>query len=191
LSEVSHLPIKKRILDMNIEKQTEQARYLMDRYDRLLQMVDLKGNIIAIYHFTIIGAIVFNYEDLKKLLNVPCTSIDLFFWIVLGVIMVSLASLLFIFLAIFPFLESKTKKGKDQTSLIFFKAVYEMGQRDFELDFSKQNEEELIADYKTQLFNLAKGLSIKFANIKMAGHICYLHLLVGLILIVIKFYETL
>jgi hypothetical protein len=171
---------------MSTEKQIEQARYVMDRYDRLLQMVDLKGNILAIYHFTMIGALVFNYDDLKGLLNVTCNGVDVFFWVVLSVIAVSLVSLLFILLAIFPFLESKTKKGKDHKSLIFFKAVYEMGQKDFEKDFSNQSEEELIADYKAQLFNLAKGLTTKFANIKTAGHICYLHLLIGLMLLIIK-----
>jgi hypothetical protein len=61
-----------------------------------------------------------------------------------------------------------------------------MGQKDFETEFSKQSEEELVADYKAQLFNIAKGLSMKFANIKIAGHISYLHLLVGLILIILK-----
>jgi hypothetical protein len=171
---------------MNTEKQLEQVRYLMDRYDRLLQMVDIKGNIIAIYHFTIIGAIIFNYDNLKSLLSIKFGDTDIFFWLVVSVIVISLTSLLFIFLAIFPFLESKTKKGKDHKSLIFFNAVYEMGQKDFEADFSKQSEEELVADYKAQVFNISKGLSLKFGNIKIAGHISYLHLLVGLILIIIK-----
>jgi hypothetical protein len=172
--------------NMKIERQIEQARYLIDRYDRLLQMVDIKGNIIAIYHFTIIGAIVFNYDDLKILLNVLINDVDIFFWLVLSVILISLASLLFIFLAIFPFLESKTKKGKDHKSLIFFKAVCEMGQKNFETEFSNQSEEDLVADYKAQIFNIAKGLSMKFVNIKRAGHVSYLHLLVGVILIIIK-----
>lgn len=171
---------------MNTEKQIEQARYLMDRYDRLLQMVDIKGNIIAIYHFTIIGAIVFNYDDLKRLLNAMSNGVDIFFWLVLSITLISLASLVFIFLAIFPFLESKTKKGNEHESLIFFKTVYEMGQKKFETEFSKQNEEELAADYKAQVFNIARGLTSKFDNIKIAGYICYLHLLVSLILIIIK-----
>lgn len=171
---------------MNSEKQIEQARYLMERYDRLIQMVDLKGNIIAIYHFTLIGAIVFNYDDVKKLLNVTYNGLDVFHWLVLSVILISLGALLFIFFAIFPFLESKTKKGKDHKSLIFFKAIYDMGQKEFQADFSNQTEEGLAADYRAQLFNLAKGLAMKFSNIMIAGRISYLHLLVGLILILSK-----
>lgn len=173
-------------MHMKLEKQIEQARYQMDRYDRLLQMVDLKGNVIAVYHFTLIGSIVFNYGELKSLLNVTYDGNDSFFWVALAVILISLSSLIFIFLAIFPFLGSTTKKGKEHKSLIFFKSVYEMGQADFESKFSEQEEENLITDYKIQLFNLAKGLSAKFNNVRIAGHICYLHLLVGVILIIMK-----
>jgi len=171
---------------MKKEMQIEQARYLMDRYDRYLQAVDLKANIIAVYHFTIIGSVVFNYDDLKVLLGGSGEASVLFQLATIGVIAVSLISIIFLLLTIFPFLKSNTRKGKNHESLIFFKSVHEMGQKNFELKFSKQEDDDMIEDYRIQLFNLASGLSRKFKYLSTAGKISFLHLLIGIVLIIVE-----
>lgn len=179
------------MIDMKIERQIEQARYVIDRYDRYLQVIDIKGNFLMAYHFFIVGGLLINYADLQKSFGLCNTDIKLFKVLVLATCIISLVSLVIILLAVYPFLRANSKapsgkKKKEKMSLIFFGSVATMTFDKFYEQQTTRDEKELLKDFYSQSHTLAHALKRKFERIKYAGLLCYLHVFPAVIAIIYK-----
>ncbi len=176
---------------MNKEDQLTQAKFLIDRYDKYLQVVDIKGNFLMAYHFFIVGGILLNYDNLNALFNNEGIywNWNVFKLVATLTIINSLASVYFILRAVYPFLKSKTSsksKNSEIKSLIYFGDVSTKKSETYIEELKNQSKKNNLKDVQEQAHALSVALTQKFKNIKTAGRLCYFHFVLAVLSIIYK-----
>ena len=150
---------------MEKEKKIEVLKYLMTRFDALINAVNTKASFYLVISTFIITTCVSGYINWSTALE-----FNLFYKISLvSCVIASLGSILLIGLAVHPILN--TGNGKDYKSLLFFGSISQMKENEFEKAFKEADIDVLTQDYIIQIYTLSELLTSKYNKLKIIGWI--------------------
>lgn len=133
---------------MKNEQKVEMLKYNISRFDHYYASVNFKSSFLVIGNITLLGFLLSTQN---------CISV----YLILGHISLTTLSLIFVLLAIKPYLKSYDKS----TSLIFFNDITNMKGDEFKDKINTFTEENYLTDLKEQVYALSKGLEKKFSNL--------------------------
>jgi hypothetical protein len=153
---------------MEKEKKIEVARYIISRFDQYYANVNAKGNFYLTLNSFIIGFIITGYSFLrdKIIFNAAIT------WLLIGAALIAFIAICAILFAVHPFL--KSGNSKKYSSLIFFGSISQMKENEFADDFNQATVDTLLADFSSQIYQLAEGLNKKFSIMTTVGKLMLL-----------------
>lgn len=165
---------------MDKEKKIEVLKYLMTRFDGLINVVNTKANFYFVVNTFLITTCVTGYLNWAATLE-----LNGFYKVSLLVcVIVSILSIITIGLAVSPIL--KTGNGKDYKSLLFFGSISQMKESEFVKTINDVDIDTLIHDFTIQLYTLSELLNTKYSLLKKVGWVITAEFLLLGILIVSK-----
>lgn len=160
-------------------------RLILQRIDNFINSINTKGALIVAFNTLICGNIVAKYSDFKYLIEH-----NQYPWIIqiclILIILVSLVSVFFVGLAVFPFLKSGNSSSEKYHSHIFFNSISEFKTVEkFLKSCDSYTVESSLEDLKRQIYILSKGLKKKFKYIGWSMILFVLNLIIFFVLILI------
>ncbi len=144
----------------NSEKQ--RLLFCIGRYDQYYDSVNNKSSVFLGLSTFIVGGLVAGYFALPPLVN--CTPLMCFLMMML--ILLGIIIMIIVVLAATPFLSQRID------SLHFFGSISCLSHNDFcAKSVSTISDEDELIDLRTQVHQLACGLSSKFKKLKIAGNL--------------------
>ena len=166
-----------------LEKQSEHTKFIIQRFDNLINGANVKGNFLLAFNTFLSGGIIANYTKMHELILNEC-AICLFDIFMLSLVLGSLITTVLVINAVYPFLISGNSSKDSYHSHIFFNSVSEYESDKYYHDsLSNLTETDFQKDLAHQAFQLASGLKSKYKNLKWAMRFVYLELIIILILI--------
>ncbi len=160
-------------------------KLILSRIDTYISSVNTKGGLIVAFCTFLFGSILSRYSDLKPLIE-SCKTPELVNWLIISLLVISLCSVFFVGLAVFPFLKSGNSSSNKYHSLMFFNSIAEFKTSDAYCEAAKlQNNEDSEKDLQSQIYLLSVGLKRKFQFIGWAMRLFFLDLLTVLSLTII------
>lgn len=137
-------------------------RLILQRIDTYINSVNTKGALIVAFNTFICGSIVAKYSDLNCLIEH-----NQYAWLIhiclILLTLISLVSVFFVGLAVYPFLKSGNSSTEKYHSHIFFNSISEFKTKEkFLKSCESYTVESSLEDLKRQIYILAKGLKKKF-----------------------------
>lgn len=132
----------------------------LDRVDSLINIVNIKAGFIITLNSTFLGLLLFKFKEI--IITTKCSQGLLVLTVILSIL-----SLFFSLLVVFPYLKSGNK-ARESNSILFYKSIYEMGLEKYKDHLSSITEEGIITDYSNQIFEISRGLSKKFQYITIS-----------------------
>ncbi len=146
-----------------MKEKIEQIKFVIDRYDVYIESTQSKSNLYLALNTAILGG------TLTLLTSSGASSFGHAIIFTLGLVgLLSLGSIILTLLAVTPYLDSDSGKGK---SVIFFKDVANTPYKDFHESFEDLKDGKLIKDLTCQAHSLAKGLKGKYGMLMYAGRL--------------------
>ena len=168
-----------------MEKEREQSRFLIQRFDNYISGANTKGNFLLAFNTFLCGALIANYDKLSLLIINKCCLFYLNITLCL-IIIVGLIAIAFIIKAVYPFQKSGNSSVEKYHSKIFFNSITEFGSdKEFAKVYHNQEDEEVDEDLARQAYILSKGLKSKYYNLNWAMRLIYVELILLLILLII------
>lgn len=172
-----------------MEKQTENTKFIIQRFDNFISGVNVKGNFLLAFSTFLTGGIIANYTKIKEL--VECDTGLLLLNIAICALLIAcvIASLLII-RAVYPFLVSGNSSLDKYHSHVFFNSVSEFeNDKTYFESLTKLSDDDLNHDLANQAFQLAKGLKKKYLFIEWAMRLVYfeLFLIIAILTLIIIF----
>ncbi|MGJ0302836.1 DUF5706 domain-containing protein [Aliarcobacter cryaerophilus] len=133
---------------MESKQKIEMLKYNISRFDHYYASVNFKSSFLVIGNITLLGFLFTTLSDINICLFIAH-------------VLVTILSLIFVLLAIKPYLKSYDKN----TSLIFFNDIANMKGDEFKDKINTLTEESYVTDLKEQVYALSKGLEKKFSNL--------------------------
>lgn len=144
----------------------EHAKFVIERFDHYYDSVNNKGAFYIGVNTFLLGGLFIGFISLYQQVAKPQ-----YLWVMLIIFaMCSIVSTIATILAINPFLLSGKKKSKNR-SLIFFGSVADYQKENYVSTFLAQDNERILNDTVSQTYFLAKGLSLKYQRLKVAGYL--------------------
>ena len=139
--------MKERV-KLESKQKIEILKYNISRFDHYYASVNFKSSFLVIGNITLLGFLFTTLSDINICLFIAH-------------VLVTILSLIFVLLAIKPYLKSYDKN----TSLIFFNDIANMKGDEFKDKINTLTEESYVTDLKEQVYALSKGLEKKFSNL--------------------------
>lgn len=139
--------MKERV-KLESKQKIEMLKYNISRFDHYYASVNFKSSFLVIGNITLLGFLFTTLSDINICLFIAH-------------VLVTILSLIFVLLAIKPYLKSYDKN----TSLIFFNDIANMKGDEFKDKINTLTEESYVTDLKEQVYALSKGLEKKFSNL--------------------------
>ncbi len=144
----------------------EHAKFVIERFDHYYDSVNNKGAFYIGLNTFLLGGLFIGFVSLYQQIAKPE-----YLWIMLiSFAVCSVISTVSTILAINPFLLSGKKRNRNR-SLIFFGSVAEYQKDNYVNTFLSQDNERILNDTVTQTYFLAKGLTLKYKHLKLAGYL--------------------
>jgi len=137
----------------------ERLKLCIERYDHYYDSVNNKSGVFLALSTFVVGGLVTGYPALMDKVNCSLYIHAL----VMTLIILGLAIMITVILSSIPFL------SKRENSLLYFASVRAMSKGDFDRMSRDQDSETELADLRSQVYFLAKGLTSKFSMLKTAG----------------------
>jgi hypothetical protein len=170
-----------------MEKQTDNTKFIIGRFDTYISQANVKGNFLLAFNTFLIGGILTNYS--KITLFIKCPSLLIILNIILTIMFIlSIVTAFFVIKAVYPFLHSSNSSKEKYHSHIFFNSVSEFKDGNEYFDSLKNHtEEQFDSDLANQAYLLAKGLKKKYKYLQLAMIFVYIEmiLMLGVLLIII------
>lgn len=172
-----------------MDKERDQSRFIIQRFDNYINAVNLKGNFLLGFNTFLVGGIITNSNNIMAFIESPSYHYLVNICLVI-LFVLSITATVIIIKAVYPFLVSGNSSKEKYHSHIFFNAIAEFSNaKEFCESYSKQSDDEVNADFARQVFHLASGLKRKYHLLEWAMRFVYMELtlLVILVTILIKF----
>lgn len=154
------------------DHQVENLWEIIKRFDFYISTTNYKTGLLITFNMAIFGAVLLKWKTLTDLVP-PGVAQQVTNMILAGVALCSLASLLFVFLAGQPRLNSEsTDEKKDYRSVIFMGSLHKNYPQpsEFTKEFSALSQSTFRDDLAQQAWELAGIASLKFRRIGVAFH---------------------
>lgn len=165
---------KLKILDM--DKQKEETKFIIQRYDNYISGANVKGNFLLAFNTFLTGGVIANYSKMTELIS------NNYGWTLLNIalfclILSSIVTTVFVFNAVYPYLISGNSSKNNYHSHIFFNSVSEFeSDKAYHESLSNLTDNQFERDLSHQAFQLARGLKSKYDNLKWAMRFVYFEL---------------
>lgn len=136
---------------LTYEQKTEMLKYNISRFDHYYASVNFKSSFLVIGNITILGFLLTSANKINE-------------YIFYSHMLLITASLIFVLLAIKPYLKSY----KQNNGLIFFNDITNMKDFIFKYKINFLSQENYLDDLKQQTYILAKGLKTKFLYLNIS-----------------------
>ena len=156
-----------------MEKQTENTKFIIQRYDNYITGANTKGNFLIAFNTFLTGGIITSYTKIKELviLSLGKTFIEIQICILF---ILSILTILLVIKAVYPFLKSGNSSVEKYHSHIFFNSVAEFNSdKKYYESLTGLSDEEFNRDLANQAFQLAKGLKNKYRFLEWAMLLVY------------------
>jgi len=163
---------------MNMEKQTENTKFIIQRYDNSINGANTKGNFLIAFNTFLTGGIITSYSKISELviLTLGKTLIDILICILF---ILCVMAIILVIKAVYPFLKSGNSSIEKYHSHIFFNSVAEFQtDKTYNESLTKLTDEEFNSDLANQAFQLAYGLKKKYRFLEWAMKLVYGELLI-------------
>ena len=168
-----------------MEKEREQSRFIILRFDNYINGANTKGNFLLAFNTFLCGGIIANYKNIIGLICCPSHYFLVNICLV-ALFAISIITTVFIIKAVYPFLNSGNSSTGKYHSHIFFNSVAEFkSDAEYYESFTKKTDKEVEEDLARQAYQLAKGLKTKFLFLEWAMKFVYAELLLLTILVTI------
>lgn len=168
-----------------MEKQTDNTKFIIQRYDNYISGANVKGNFLLAFNAFITGGVIANYSKMTDLIANQC-GITLLNIVLCSLIIASIITTVFVINAVYPFLSSGNSSKDNYHSHIFFNSVSEFeSEKEYYDSFSKLSDNDFERDLSHQAHQLSKGLKDKYNNLKWAMRFVYFELICILSLIIL------
>jgi hypothetical protein len=150
---------------MTNQEKYEHAKFIIERYDHYYDTVNNKGAFYIALNTFLLGGLFAGFIALNDTVSKPY-----YLWLLLVIFAIcNLLSSVITILAIHPYVD--TTKRPTKKSLMFFGSVSIYQRENFVDAFRDQDDERTIKDATTQVWFLARGLTVKFRRLKIAGYL--------------------
>lgn len=136
---------------LTYEQKTEMLKYNISRFDHYYASVNFKSSFLVIGNITILGFLLTSAKKINE-------------YIFYNHMLLITASLIFVLLAIKPYLKSY----KQNNSLVFFNDIANMKDFMFKYKINYLSQENYQDDLQQQTYALAKGLKTKFLYLNIS-----------------------
>ncbi len=168
-----------------MEKEKEQTRFIIQRFDNYITGANTKGNFLLAFNTFLCGGIIANYNNIIGLIECP-SHYYLVNICLCALFAASIITTVLIIKAVYPFLVSGNSSKDKYHSHTFFNAVAEFSSaKEFCESYSKQTDKDVEEDLAHQAFYLATGLKKKYFFLEWAMRLVYVELALLTILITI------
>jgi hypothetical protein len=172
-----------------MEKQTENTKFIIQRYDNYIAGANVKGNFLLAFNSFLTGGIIANYSKMTELISDDC-GITLLNIVLSLLIIASIITTVFVINAVYPYLISGNSSKDSYHSHIFFNSVSEFeSDKIYHDSLSKLSDNDFDKDLSHQAYQLSKGLKSKYHNLKWAMRFVYFELfcIFSIIILIIIF----
>jgi len=159
-----------------MEKQTDNTKFIIQRYDNYISGANTKGNFLIAFNTFIIGGLISNYSKISDYID---SGIGNIVFIISTYLLLALCSfsIILIIKAVYPFLKSGNSSIEKYHSHIFFESVAEFKDDiSYFESLSNLTDKEFERDLANQAFQLAQGLKTKYSHIEWAMKLVYCEL---------------
>jgi len=159
-----------------MEKQREQTRFIIQRFDTYISSANTKGNFLLAFNTFLTGSVVTNYSKLKELITSEF-GLNTLNVVLIVLVFVTLLATIFIIGAVYPFVISGNSSANKYHSHVFFNSVAEFKDaKSFNDSYSAQTDANVDEDLARQAFHLAEGLKAKYRLLEWSMRIVYAEL---------------
>jgi hypothetical protein len=159
-----------------MDKQTENTKFIIQRFDNYISGANVKGNFLLAFNTFLTGGVIANYTKLSELIVNSCGLVILNVVLCL-LIIASIITTVFVINAVYPYLITGNSRKDKYHSHIFFNSVSEFeSDNKYHESLSNLTDEEFNRDLSLQAYQLSKSLNRKYGNLKWAMRIVYIEL---------------
>ena len=167
-----------------MEKQTDNTKFIIQRYDNFINGANTKGNFLIAFNTFIVGGIITSYSKIKELI-ILCSGKTLFDIFICILFILCVIAILLVIKAVYPFLKSGNSSIEKYHSHIFFNSVAEFHtDKTYYESLTKLSDEEFNKDLANQAFQLAKGLKNKYRFLEWVMILVYCELLTIILILI-------
>ena len=168
-----------------MEKEREQSRFLIQRFDNYISGANTKGNFLLAFNTFLCGVLVANYDKLSLLIENECC-LGYFNATIILMLLAGLVAICFIIKAVYPFSKSGNSSADKYHSKVYFNSIAEFNSdKEFAKIYQSQKDDEVNEDLAKQAYILSKGLKSKYRNLNWAMRFIYTELILLFILLII------
>jgi hypothetical protein len=156
-----------------MEKQNENIKFIIQRYDNYISGANTKGNFLIAFNTFLTGGIITSYSKIKELviLSFGKTFIDI---LICVLFILCVMAIILVIKAVYPFLKSGNSSIEKYHSHIFFNSVAEFHtDKTYYESLTELSDEDFNRDLANQAFKLAKGLKNKYRFLEWAMLVVY------------------
>jgi hypothetical protein len=142
----------------------DHAKFIVERFDHYYDGVNNKGSFYIGLNTFIFGGICVGYLSLHDKVDA-----NIWLWMLFGALIIfNILSILFTVKALMPFLKDNNERG-DVPSMIYFGGIARHEVSYFKEKFQNSTTDSMLEDLVEQAHCLAKGLMIKYKNLRKAS----------------------
>jgi hypothetical protein len=150
---------------MTNQDKYDHAKFIIERYDHYYDTVNNKGAFYIGLNTFLLGGLFAGFISLNDRVSKPD-----YLWALLIVFATcNLLSSIITVRAIHPYVDTSKRSAK--RSLMFFGSVFGYNRENFVDAFRDQDQERMTKDTVSQVWFLARGLTVKFRRLKIAGYL--------------------
>lgn len=153
--------------------------FTIERYDHYYDSVNNKGNIVLGFSTVIFGALLTIYPALNDKVEFN----SLMYVMLIGACLFGFLAMITLLITSIPYSRSKIKSSTN--SLLFYQSVADRSKSEFLKSTEEYTEDDEINDLRNQTYDLAKGLSQKFKNLKRAIYFIIVQMIILVPLIIL------
>jgi hypothetical protein len=169
---------------MEVIKEIDQSRYVLNRFDHYIEGANSKGNFLLAFSAFLFGFIVTSFNNIIELSN--CKAENWTTGLLVGILVIGIISIGFTIAAVFPFLKTNNSSSKKYHSLVFFNSIADMKEEDFLTQHKEQKDKKICKDISKQIYAISKGLKTKYNRISWSIRLIFIQLFLLLTIIIIK-----
>ncbi|MDD4492486.1 MAG: DUF5706 domain-containing protein, partial [Bacteroidales bacterium] len=148
-----------------MEKQTDNTKFIIQRFDNFISGANVKGNFLLAFNTFLTGGIIANYSKIEELVSYDTGILLLNITLCILLVTTVLTSILII-KAVYPFLASGNSSKDKYHSHIFFNSISEFeSDKTYYESLLKLSDDDFDRDLAIQAFQLAKGLKKKYHSL--------------------------
>lgn len=156
----------------------DHYKLVLNRIDTYINSINTKGTFVVAFTTFLCGSLIAKFTELKKLIDLSNHS-GLIYFLLIVLFSISIITVFFVGLAIFPFLKSGNSTTSKYHSHIFFNSIAEFKSENEYLESCKSyDEKDASLDLQRQIYTLSKGLKSKFQKIGFAMVLFFVNLLI-------------